>query len=57
MSSIVMKFVIFTFVLILAYFLLVYYKGGVAYVGAGSSAYNTGVNSFLSAAKQGYAKG
>lgn len=55
MNSMVTKLVIFVFVLILAYFLLVYYKGGTAYVGAGSNAFNTGVGGFLGAAKTPYA--
>ena len=55
MGGLVTKIAIFIFVLLLAYYLLVYYKGGTAYFGAGSKAFNSGVGTFIKGAKTPYA--
>lgn len=56
MTGLVAKVSIGLLLLFAVYFLLVYYKGGTAYVGAASTAFNSGAGQILGAAKQGYAK-
>lgn len=44
MTSTLSKLIIGTFVIIAIYLLLVYYKGGKAYIGAGTGAFGAGVH-------------
>ena len=61
MSSLLTKVVIGVFIIIAIYYLLVYYKGGQAYIGNGSKAFNSGVSNLMGAGvgskARGYATG
>ena len=55
MNSTVSKFIIGTFVVIIVYYLLVYYKGGASYVSGLSGAYNSGVGALMQSGTRSYA--
>ena len=57
MNATITKFIIGVFVVIIVYYLLVYYKGGQAYLSSGSQAFNTAVGGLMQPNNRTYAKG